>query len=185
MRACSDLGFGPTFRLGMAACLALSTSCSAFAQDRETWRCDVPNAHYDAVHLPIWDKTTSISGRIDFHQGHFGPEWHSIAKIGFTDSKLADGDCHCSGLFVRGWEGQGLGFFLLVDGQTPEEFDLGRKYDTPITFKISIDPAGLMTVAVGKEHLETKTAMLPHPERDTLMMSCSGADVSFLNVNPQ
>ncbi len=39
--------------------------------------------------------------------------------------------------------------------------------------------------AVGKVHRETRTAVLAHPARDTLMMFCAGADVSFLNVNPQ
>src|SRR5947209_345599 len=157
---------------GLIGVLALATSCSAaFGQDHETWRCDAPNGHYDANEPPIWDKTTSISGRISFHKAYPGPAFGSIAKIGFTDSKLQDGDCHCNGLFVKSFhDPDRVGFYMLVDGETVL-FEQGRTMDTPITFKISIDAAGLMTVQVGKEHMETKTATLPHPQRDTMEMS--------------
>jgi hypothetical protein len=169
------------------ACFALATACSsAFAQDRETWRCDVPNGHFDRLAPPIWDQTTSISGRINFHKADLGPDWGSTARIGFTDSKLQDGDCHCNGILVKAFEDNpgGVTFFMLVDGETIA-FTQNRTINTPITFKISVDQQGLMTVQIGKEYLETKTAVLPHIERDTLFMSCSGADVSFLNVNPK
>lgn len=183
MRACSDLGFGPTFRLGVAACLAFSTSCSAFAQDRETWRCDVPNGQYDANDMPIGDQTKVISGQINFHRADFGPEWLSIAKIGFKDSKLEDGDCHCNGLYVQAFKKeQSVALALLVDGHPRESFPVGGTFDYPIPFKITIDPNGLITLQVGKKVVQTDTAVLSHVERDTLMMSCSGGNVSFLNV---
>jgi hypothetical protein len=166
----------------LAATLVLTSCSSAFAQDHETWRCDVPNGHYDDYSPPIWDKTTSITGRISFHKADFGPQWSSIAKIGFRDSTLKDGACHCNGIYVQAFE-KTVGFYMLVDGE-PTELS-GRPYDTPITFKISIDPQGMMTVRLGKQFVEEKTAMLPHAARDTLEMTCSGADVSFLNINPQ
>lgn len=161
-------------------------SCSsALAQDRETWRCNAPNGSYDVNSSPISDKTTSISGRINFHDGDFGPDFSSMARIGFEDSTLGNEDCHCNGIFVQGFQNPDrVGFYILVDGKA-ELLDQARKIDTPITFKISIDPHGIMTVKVGKEHLEIKTAALPHPARDTVMMSCSGADVSFLNLSLQ
>lgn len=161
-------------------------SCSsALAQDRETWRCDTPYGSYDVNSSPIADKTTSISGRINFHKGDFGPEFGSIARIGFEDSTLEGAGCHCNGIFVEGFQKPDrVGFYLLVDGKT-ELFDQARTIDTPITFKIAIDSHGMMTVRVGKEHLETKTVMLPHSARDTVIMSCSGADVSFLNLSTQ
>jgi len=177
----------PAIRLGLVACLTLFAGCSAFAQDHETWRCDAPNGTYQVNNPPMWDKTTVITGRINFHKADFGDGWSSVAKIGFSDSKFQthDDHCHCNGLFVKAFQNPDrLGFYLLADGET-EMFDTGRKFDTPITFKISIDQQGVMTVQVGKEHLETKTAILPHPDRDTLMMFCTGSDVSFLNVNPQ
>ena len=55
-------------------------------------------------------------------------------------------------------------------------------FDTPITFQIAIDPKGLMTVTIGKTKPIAQTVMLRHPEHDTLELTCSGTDVSFLNV---
>jgi hypothetical protein len=179
---------GLSLRLALAAALALGAGCSSASaqEDHETWRCDTDNGTYSANPLMIWDKTTSISGRISFHKAYFGPRWSSTAKIGFTDSKLADGNCHCNGIFVKAFsdDPNGVRYYMLVDGEVVQ-LNWGRKYDTPITFRISIDPQGVMTIRIGKEHLEIKTAALPHPQRDTLMMECSGADVSFFNVDPQ
>jgi hypothetical protein len=172
------------FRAMLAGAAALSVGCSpASAQDRETWRCDAPNGHYDRNAPSIWDKTTSITGRINFHEAHAGPDG-SIARIAFSDSKLDDGDCHCNGLYLEGFhDPERVGFYLLVDGEP--ELVSSRKYEIPITFKFSIDPAGVITLQVGKEEVHVRSAKLPHPQRDTMVMSCSGADVSFLNVDPQ
>lgn len=176
------------FRLVLAAGLALATSCSsANAQDRETWRCTASNGSYRVNNPRMWDKTTIISGRINFHSADFGSEFSSSAKIGFSDSKFQtpDDHCHCNGLFVEAFPNPArLSFYILTDGEV-EPFEIVRFIDTPITFRISIDPTGLMTVRVGKENVEIKTSMLPHAQRDTLLMFCTGADVSFLTVNPQ
>jgi hypothetical protein len=177
---------GRAVRLSLVAWLAVN-GCSAVAQGRETWRCTASNGSYQVNNPPMWDKTTVISGRINFHSADFAEGFSSFAKIGFSDSKFQtqDDHCHCNGLFVKAWPNPDrLAFYILTDGEV-ERFDIVRKIDTPITFKISIDAQGLMTVQVGKEHLETKTAVLRHPQRDTLLMFCTGADVSFLNVNPQ
>jgi hypothetical protein len=184
------VGSLPNYGLRAAAAAALigiaAPALSQVQEGHETWRCDTPNGTYDSNPAPIWDKTTSISGRINFHKADATGEWGSIARIGFTDSKVREGGCHCNGIKVEGFDGPhaGVVWSMLVDG-TPFEFKTARLLDTPITFKISIDPNGVMTVKVGREHVEIHTAKLPHPDRDTLTMSCSGADVSFLNVNPQ
>ncbi len=47
----------------------------------------------------------------------------------------------------------------------------------------NINPQGLLTVWIGKTHPHEKVAALRHPQRDTLHLSCSGADVSFLNID--
>ena len=60
-----------------------------------------------------------------------------------------------------------------------------RILNTAITFKISIDAANQMTVQVGKEHMVTQTTGLPRSARNALLMTCSGMDVSFLNIDPQ
>lgn len=185
MRGVANLGRNRTIRLAVVGCLSLTASCSsAFSQDRETWRCDTPNGKYNVNEPPIGDKTTSVTGRILLHKAYFGPNWASSAKIGFHDSKLVDGDCHCNGLEVEAFhDPDSVEFYLLVDGK--RTFVSSREYGIPITFKFSIDPNGIMTAEVGKEHVDTKSATLPRPARDSLRMSCSGADVSFLNIDPQ
>src|SRR5438105_12685932 len=107
----------PSLRFALVVLMASATSCSpAFAQDHETWRCDAPNGSYSVNAPPIWDKTTSISGRINFHRGDFGPQFDPVARIAFKDSKLKDGDCHCNGLFVEGFQNPDrVGFYMLVD----------------------------------------------------------------------
>jgi hypothetical protein len=161
----------------------MSTSCSsAFGEDRETWRCDVPNGTYSMNDTALGGITKSISGRINFHKSDFGQTWSSTAKIGFTDSKIKQSGCHCNGILVMGFPNT-VGFYMLVDGDIV--LLSGRPYDTPITFKLSVNPQGIMTVKLGKQYLDTKTAALPHPVRDTLTMTCSGADVSFLNIQQQ
>ena len=180
----SGLDFAWLGRLQLVTALILPLGCSsAFAQDHETWRCDAPYAHYDYYAPPIWDKTSTITGRINFHKADFGPNFSSNARIGFKNSKLSDADhCHCNGIYVKAFP-DNVGFYMLVDGDAIPLS--GRPYDTPITFKMSIDPQGVMTVQLGKQYVDIKSATLPHPERDTLMMSCLGADVSFLNINPR
>lgn len=180
----SKLGFGAATRLGMAASLALATACSALAQDRETWRCDTANGHFSRIALPIGDKTTSVSGRITFHKAYFGPDFGSIARIAFTDSQLPAGDCRCNGIFVKAFpDSSTVGFYMLVDG---EPVELARApYETPITFNFSLDPQGRLTARMGKTSPTSKTATPRHLKRDSVVMSCSGADLSFLNVDPQ
>jgi hypothetical protein len=51
-----------------------------------------------------------------------------------------------------------------------------------ITFKLSIDRAGDLTVAIGKTNPVVRTARLQHPQHDTAHMSCTSGDVSFLGV---
>lgn len=183
MRVSSNPEFGRLAHLGLASGLALATSCSSvLAQDHETWRCDAPNGSYDRNAATISGSTTSVSGRIIFHRADFGPPWSSSARIGFTDSRLDDGDCRCNGIFVKAFRNPDVvGFFMLVDGEVVELS--GRPFDIPITFSFSIDPQGVMTARVGKEHVEMKTATLSHSQHDALIMSCTGANVSFLNVN--
>ena len=175
---------GRASRLALVALLTLTTSCAAFGGDRETWRCNASNGHYQDFSIPIGDKITTITGRLNVHRADLSNEWPSVARIGFTDTSNPDSDCQCNGILLSTHPGdKGVGFYMLVNGE-PTLLS-GRQFETAITFKIVIDPNNQMTVAVGKSHVDSQTTGLPHPARDSVAMSCSGMDVSFLNIDPQ
>ena len=175
---------GRASRLALVALLTLTTSCAAFGGDRETYRCNTSNGHYDETQVAIWDKTKTISGRINVHSVKESPDWGSSAKIAFTDTTTPENDCHCNGILLTGHEdGANVTFSILVNGEPVAMTN--RILNTAITFKISIDAANQMTVQVGKEHMVTQTTGLPRPARNALLMTCSGMDVSFLNIDPQ
>ena len=183
MRSCSVL-WGHPIRLVLVTVLTLISGSSASAQVRETFRCTAPNGHYDHEMLRIWDKTTVVTGRINVHKADRGTDWASSAKIAFTNSKDPDNGCHCNGVYVEAVPDKPyVDFFILFDGEAAVM--TRRYYETAITFRIAIDTTGLMTVRIGKDEPYFKTVKLARPTRDSVLMSCSGMDVSFLNIDPQ
>ena len=173
-------------RLALVAGGAIATSCSsAVPQDHETWRCSTPYGRYDQNTLQISPGTHTLSGRIQFHAGEKGEVWNPAAHIAFADSKLPterDGDCFCNGIsaaMYRNLPGI-VTFEMISNGESVgiAQAQVGKS----ITFSVSIDAAGLMTVQIGKTNPARKIVLLIHPGRDMIHMLCSGADVSFLNV---
>jgi hypothetical protein len=165
--------------------LMLAASCSpAVAQDHETWRCTTPNGHYDNKLIPVPAKATTISGRIAFHSGDFGGDWNSIAQVSFRQDGSPDGNCHCSGIAAYGFQNPN---HVEYDVKTRDEDSLLRAsyFDTAITFRIEVDPKGLMTVTFGKNNPSVKTVPISYTGHDSVELSCSGADVSFLNIDVQ
>ena len=165
----------------VGALLAASVT-PAQAQDHETWRCDTPNGHYDQKFEPIPGTTTTISGKLIVHKADIGPKWNSVAKI--TVAQGGGGDCHCSGVSLAAFDKPvTVNYYATANGA---DVSVARSdYRTPISFRISLDPNNVMTVQIGKTNPKTKTVRLLHPEHDYLVMSCSGADVSFLDVQIQ
>ena len=175
---------GAPIRLALVAILTLISGSSAFAQDRETFRCTAPNNHYDNEMLRVWDKTTTITGRINVHTADTGPGPLSSARIGFTDSHSAANGCHCNGVYVESVPGKPyVDYFILFDGEAAVM--TRRYYETAITFRIAIDAKDRMTVQIGRDEPFFKTVKLASPTRDSILMSCSGMDVSFLNIDPR
>ena len=182
MRASSNRVFSRKAGFVMTASLALASSCSSVsAQDHGSWRCNTPNGHYRENASPISSTVTSISGRITYHKPYFGTNFGSTAKIAFQDSKLDGSSCHCNGILLQAYPNSDfVGYFMIVDGQKVAMHP--RQFDIPITFNISVSPQGLMTVRIGKTNLDINTVILPHPERDVIRMVCSGADVTFHDI---
>lgn len=166
----------------LAGALLAASVAPAQAQGRETWRCNTPNAHYDQKFESIPGTTSTISGRLMVNKADIGPKWNSVAKI--TVAQGGGGDCHCSGVSLAAFDKP-----VIVDYYaTANGADVAMAqsdYRKPISFKISFGPENMMTVQIGKTNPVTKTVRLLHPEHDYLVMSCSGANVSFLDVQIQ
>lgn len=161
----------------------LATSVTpAQAQDHEIWRCDTPNSHYDQKFFPIPGTTTTISGKLMVNKADIGPKWNSIAKI--TVAQGGAGDCHCAGVSLAAFSKPVVvDYYATANGA---DVSMAQSdYRKPIPFKISFGPENAMTVQIGKTDPATKTVRLLHPEHDFVVMSCSGADVSFLDVEVQ
>jgi len=172
----------------LAACLAAigglvaaTPSASSDLGGQETYRCDAPNGRFDGHVFPVPTTATSITGEISFHAADIGPEWASLGKILAHQhgARYSDGDCGCNGIAIYAYKDH-VGFFATTNG---EEVSIARSpYDTPISFKMSISPQGEMTIAIGKTNPVVKKMTVHHPEYNTLEMSCSGANVSFLDI---
>lgn len=183
MTVSSGQDWGDGLRHAMVALAALTFGCSpAFSEGREMWRCNVPNGHWDELVLPIDDRSTSITGRILFHRADPGAQWASSASIDFKQRGLPASQCNCSGLGAYvGNATDGLQMQMRANGQTSP---IGpATFETPIKFKISVDPKGVMTVQIGDTNPQTRSVMLRRPERNILVMGCSGADVSFMDID--
>lgn len=174
---------GRAIRLTLTGGLMLGTiSTSALARDREIWRCDAPNGHYDETAIPISEKSAVITGRIIIHKADFRPEWNSLARVSIKQSGLGDGGCHCSGIVVYAFPHPNTAEFHVTANGKHEAVAQSR-FETPVTFKIALDPQGVMTVELGETDPVVKTVNLPYPNHNSLVLSCSGADVGFLNID--
>lgn len=163
--------------------LLLGGGCNALAQDAsdvETWRCNAPFGHYQVHELAI-PGSHVVTGRILIHSVDKGEGWASQGKVSLEDSKFAADGCNCAGLAAKGFSDPAQVDFYAAHGDAEDVIDT-RKFGVPITFRIELDPKGTMTVTIGKEHVASKTVPISHPHRDTIELSCSGADVSFLNI---
>jgi len=178
-----------SIRLALVASGALATSCSgALAKDGETWRCTTPYGTFDqkARSIPLTSQT--LSGQILFHSGDRGSDrdgdWNPTAHIALTDDSTppVDGDCYCDGIRASMYRNlPGIVTFEMIYGGKSEGFAQANVGEA-ITFKISVDNNAVMTVQIGTAPAVVKTAQLTYIGHNMVHMSCSGGDVSFLNV---
>jgi hypothetical protein len=164
--------------------LTMATPCASFDQrDHETYRCNTPYGHIDGAVFPSTNDFGTLYGKISFHMADIGPEWASMGKIVFHQrgAHYSDGDCSCDGVAVYAFKNPDhVEFNLTSNGK---DVPIAQSpYEKPISFKVTITPQGLMTVAIGKTNAIIKTVKLRHREHNTFEMSCSGADVSFFDI---
>lgn len=174
-------------RMALAVFIIGASACSAACAPRPvTWQCETPNGRFVQNPQPIAPETKVLSGQIQFDNAKFGERWDPVAHVAFTDSTLpTEGDCFCNGIRASIYPGEPdtVKFFLIANGQSEgiAQGPVGK----PITFRMSIDEGGLLTVAIGKTNPVEKTAQLLHPQRDTMQLSCSSATMRFLDVKAE
>lgn len=182
MRISSKPGALSPIQLIFVAGLAVASSSPAYAG--ASWQCAAPNGSYDELPVPISPGVRTLSGRIQFNRGEHGERWNPKAVVAFTDSgNVADSGCFCNGIraSIHPAEPNTVKFFVIANGR---EMGMAQgPVGVPISFRVSIDGQGMMTAVVGKSNPRVKTFKLAHPRRDTVHMSCSSGDVSFLNVD--
>ena len=185
MRSFSKSRTTRTVRMALIACGALATSCSsAFAKGDETWRCDTPYGKFDQNTLSIPATSQTLSGQILFHSGDKGEVYNPTAHIALTDDSTppTDGDCYCDGIRATMYRNlPGIVTYEMIYGGKSEGFAQANVGEA-ITFKISVDNNAVMTVQIGTAPAVVKTAQLNYIRHNMVHMSCSGGDVSFLNV---
>jgi len=166
----------------LVSTLLAASIAPAQAENQVLWRCDAPNGHYDQQLFPIPGTAATISGKLIVNKAYFGPTWNSIARI--TVAKGGSGGCHCSGLSLVASDNPVIvNYSATANGADIAVAQSG--YRTPVPFRISFGPENMMTIQIGNEKPQTKAVRLLHPEHDFLVMSCSGADLSFLDVQIQ
>lgn len=164
--------------------LMAAPSASADVRDSESYRCIAPGGRSNGTVFPFPKVGTAISGKISVHSADVGTEWASLVKIlaHQRGANYADGDCGCNGIAVYAFKNPDHIEFYTTANDKEVPLQGAAPFDTPISFQIAIDPKGVMTVTIGATRPIIQTVILRHPEHDTLELTCSGADVSFLNM---
>jgi hypothetical protein len=171
-------------RLAVIGSITVASACaSAQVADQEAFRCTAANGHSDAQALIIPSNSSTVSGKILLHSADTGPEWNSLIKILVHQhgAHYSDGDCGCDGIAIHAFKNPDrVEIYATTNGhETP--IILGA-YNTPIDFKMSMTAQGMLTVSIGSNNPKIQKITLQHPEHNSVEMSCSGADVSFLSL---
>lgn len=157
---------------------------SSDGQAEESWRCDAQDGGFAENEIPISGTTYAVTGQILFRNRDFTGSDIPSAHIAFTDSATTPSGDHC---FCKGVRAQIfperpdiVTYYMVRNGKAVGMAE--SRLGIPITFKFMIDKAGVMTAAIGETNPQILSAKLTNPRRDMVHMTCSSAEVSFLNV---
>ena len=167
----------------LAAAAGTLSACSA----ETNWQCSAANGFYKQHRMVISEGRTTISGKINVTRADLNGEWAPKAVVAFTDASQlinfdGSGDCLCNGVraMVYAQEPDVVRFFMIANGR---EVGMAQgPVGTPISFNIAVDAQDLMTVTVGKTNPVVQRAQLAPATRNSVRMSCSSGDVSFMGV---
>jgi len=162
-----------------------SLTAPAFAQDGGNFSCDASGGGFQEFETPISPRAHVISGRMLFESRDFTGSDIPSAHIAFGDSGSApDPDhCRCKGIRAQIFpdEPNTVKFYMVSNGHA-----VGMAQGpagTPITFSFLISRDGVMTATIGRTNPRTRSEKLTNPRRDRVHVTCSSADVRFLDLH--
>ena len=172
-------------RILPAALAAAGISSAAFAQGNGTFTCDASDGGVQEIETPVSPRAHMISGRILFESRDFTGADIPSAHIAFGDSASPPdpGHCRCKGIRAQIFpdEPNTVKFYMVSNGHAigMAQGPLG----TPITFSFLIDGEGVMTASIGRTNPRTRSEKLGNPRRDQVHVTCSSAEVRFLDLH--
>jgi len=161
-----------------------SVGSSALAQSGGTFACDASGGSFQEFEMPVSRQAHSIRGRLFESRDFTGSDIPS-AHIAFGDS--ADppdpGHCRCKGIRAQIFpeEPDTVKFYMVSNGHAVGMAQ--GPVGTPITFAFLIGNDGVMTASIGRTNPRTRSAKLSNPRRDRVHVTCSSAEVTFLDLH--
>ena len=147
--------------------------------------CDASNGGVQEFEMPVSRHAHAISGRMLFESRDFEGSDIPSAHIAFGDSASPPdpGHCRCKGIRAQIFpdEPNTVKFYMVSNGRA-----IGMAQGpvgTPITFAFLIDGDGVMTASIGRTNRVSKSAKLSNPRRDRVHVTCSSAQVRFLDLH--
>lgn len=159
-------------------------SSSAFAQSDGSFSCDASGGGYQEAEVPVSPHAHAVSGRMLFERRDFTGSDIPSAHIAFGDSASPPdpGHCRCKGIRAQIFpdEPNTVKFYMVSNGHA-----IGMAQGpvgTPITFSFEISNGGVMTASIGRTNRVSKSAKLTNPRRDLVHVTCSSAEIRFLDL---
>jgi hypothetical protein len=158
---------------------------SAFAQGGGSFTCDASNGGDQEYEVPVSRHAHAITGRILFESRDFGGTDIPSAHIAFGDSASPPdpGHCHCKGIRAQIFpeEPNTVKFYMVSNGHAVGMAQ--GPVGTPITFAFLIDNEGVMSASIGRTNPRTRSTKLINPRHDRVHVTCSSAEVHFLDLH--
>jgi hypothetical protein len=167
-----------------AFCAIASVGSPAFAQTDGSFSCDASNGGAQEFEVPVSTHAHMITGRMLFESRDFTGDDIPSAHIAFGDSASPPdpGHCYCKGIRAQIFpdEPNTVKFYMVSNGHA---VGMGQgPVGVPITFAFLIDSRGIMTASIGRTNPVSKSARLANPRRDRVHVTCSSAEVRFLDL---
>ena len=162
-----------------------SASSSGFTQSNESFNCDASNGGVQEFETPVSPRAHVVRGRMVFESRDFTGNDIPSAHIAFGDSASPPDPehCRCKGIRAQIFpdEPNTVKFYMVSNGHAVGMAQ--GPVGTPITFAFVIDQGGVMTASIGRTNRVTKSAKLSNPRRDRVHVTCSSAEVRFLDLH--
>jgi hypothetical protein len=162
-----------------------SFGSSGFAQSNGSFTCDASNGGAHEFETAVSTHSHVITGRMLFASRDFTGSDNPSAHIAFGDSASPPDPehCRCKGIRAQIFpeEPNTVKFYMVSNGHAVGMAQ--GPVGTPITFAFRIDRDGIMTASIGRSSPVSKSAKLSNPRRDRVHVTCSSADVRFLNLH--